>query len=132
MVDVRPIVSATRDSEYVTKYVLKGMGHRPKMVRRGFSRRWACSRNWPRPELHLRGTVEGRWHAQGMEAPTSALATQAERTRKHPYMARVGSDAAMAFDKKLRMKTQLRLLEGHIDNLRTAPVMERLQSRRPG
>lgn len=121
VVDVRPVLSSKDDASYVTKYVTKGMAHRRQMVRRGFARRWACSRNWPRPELHLRGTVEGKWYAQGMEKPNPVSQAAAETSRGHRYLDRVGTPEAMAFDKRLRMKTLLRQLEGNIDHLHTAP-----------
>ncbi len=61
VVDVSP-TNAANAAGYVSKYLLKSAMGFEALTQRGFTRRWACSRDWTKPEpIQLRGTVEDAW-----------------------------------------------------------------------
>ena len=129
VVDVRPVMSSANDASYLSKYLVKGMAQRREMVRLGFARRWSCSRNWPRPELKMRGTVDDAWEPakppgkiSGRRNVEKALA----ESLGDPLLDRVGAPSAMAFDKRLRDRAVKVEIERALDNLRATTILERI------
>lgn len=112
VVDARKVLSARRASSYVSKYMLKGMVDRQDLHRRGFIRRWSCSRNWPRPELVLDGTARNIWQIGGFVLGyDSAMEKKAEEDSNSYLFQRVGSPEAVEFNRKLVLRGARKSLE---------------------
>jgi len=130
VVDARAIVSPREASAYLGKYLVKGLGQRRELFRRGFVRRWASSRNWPKANLLTRGSARSRWHGGGyIGGYDEKLERAAEKDSGHYLLERVGSDSAVAFDKAnikrakiSRMKRKVRDLS--VDNVHSASTVE--------
>ncbi len=61
VVDVSETTPA-RSAAYVSKYLVKSQLNFAPLSQRGFTRRWATSRNWSKPEkIQLWGTVHDTW-----------------------------------------------------------------------
>lgn len=62
IVDARPVLGDKGAAKYLSKYLTKASTGRSALEELGFTRRWSCSRNWPRFEaLRLRQTVGKGW-----------------------------------------------------------------------
>ena len=112
VVDAREVLSPADTASYLGKYLVKGMVHRRALVALGYTRRWSCSRNWPRGELHLLGTTESRWRAQGfIEGYDETLQDLVEAMGDIRVMERVGSASAMEFDKAIKRAVEIKRLK---------------------
>ena len=112
VVDARPVLGAAGAASYVGKYLLKAMGDRDEMERRGFKRRYSCSRSWPGDQLQLKGTVEKRW-LEPEWYPKNQLGNEyAERTKPNdPRLVRTGTDLALALGGSIKRKQRRALIE---------------------
>lgn len=115
VVDARPVVSADEAGWYMSKYLTKALGQRRVLAALGFSRRWSCSRNWPRGELRLEGSIDGAWYAgEFMSAAwrvgNEEFEARVAKDRDHGPMRRVGSREAMEFDSRRRRKREIKAL----------------------
>ena len=62
VVDVSAVRHKAKTAKYMEKYLRKGFKDRGVLEALGYSRRWSCSRNWPRGHaLRLRGSEEESW-----------------------------------------------------------------------
>ena len=99
VVDAREVAGAKGAAKYLTKYLTKVQQHYQVLLDLGFSRRWACSRNWPRePEERLVVTSFKAWDKVSFHIPQGAYSrdfyrTQAEIGLDSPLATRVDSKA---------------------------------------
>lgn len=100
------VVGSKGIASYMVKYLTKGMNDWAGMKDSGFSRRWSCSRNWPRYEkLTMEGTCTDSW--KSVEWISDSRQQWLDKSDFEAYtdgeFASVGSDRAVAFvDLKVR------------------------------
>lgn len=102
---------------YLAKYLMKGFGgYRGEMEERGFKRRWSRSRNWPKADVSLEGTVNDRWFSTefwiedgvgGAYARESAKASEG-----HALLNRVGPRELLEYESRMIRKKLLAQVEG--------------------
>ncbi len=99
---------------YLGKYMSKSLAQRQGLVGLGFVRRWSCSRNWPRGEMRMQGSIDDRWQATAFVWPHFGSRERyeklAERDRDRGPVRRVGSVEATRFDIREKNKRELRKL----------------------
>lgn len=84
---------------YLSKYLVKGFHNREELSERGFIRRYAASRNFPRgSNLQLRGTLDKKWD-RVIRVPREShnwryLEARVEQSKTAPIMAQVGDSLA--------------------------------------
>lgn len=122
IVDVRPVLGAYGAAAYLGKYLVKGLMDREELESLGFKRRWSCSNNWPRADVVLQGTDQGRWarvqFIGGMEAGAEKLALEAEDSASSPLLDRVGDPVAVAYERKMVVKAKRAKLKGVIKGVK--------------
>ncbi len=118
---------------YLGKYLSKQEDYRDSLVSLGFSRRWSCSRNWPRGRVGFRGTVEAKWiDVQRVPLSRASYGTvdnkKLEEIKEAPkgigLFERVGTPSYLAFEKRLERRRIGKMLGGLNASFRTEDVTD--------
>ena len=120
--------SAARSVSYLAKYMVKAQTEWDELERRGFKRRWVCSRNFPSPaRMRLRGsagvgqresvwrTTNGRVRTEPADrlAAMAGLFREAERNVRCENIEKVGEDLGKPYRLKALQKQVARKVELH-------------------
>lgn len=105
IVDSRKILGARGAAAYLSKYLIKAYDNRAELERRGFARRWSCSRNWPAPErMQLAITNSGGWDTSYFMGANSVmkdvLREEVKAAVNDPWAIKVGTPMAVKFEKR--------------------------------
>lgn len=106
---------------YLGKYLTKQEDYRDSLESLGFTRRWSCSRNWPRGRVGFKGTVEDRWvdvrrvlHSRASYATVDnkKLEEIKEAPKDSGLFERVGTGTYLEFEKRLARRRLSKKLGG--------------------
>lgn len=113
IVDVRPVLSPEKISNYLEKYFVKGMEVRHDLETLGFLRRYSRSNNWPSAKLTLKGIDEGALEANGWQPfAADTEGWMAANSVGDPLLERNGTDLALALGDRAGRKRALKVLKG--------------------
>ena len=109
VVDARPIFGAADAASYLSKYLIKSFDNRHELFRRGFSRRWSCSRNWPSPaRMQLAVTVAGGWDTVNFMGAASimrdALRKEVKASLDDGWAIRIGEPLAEHYETRRKRR----------------------------
>lgn len=114
VVDAREVYSVGGAVGYLSKYISKGFMYRPRLEGLGFTRRWSCSRNWPREsKTGLRGSIDG-WESTEVVPrffrPTQLKERELRDASKH-LMETVGDPLSLSLLQVKEVKGTLKQIE---------------------
>ncbi len=100
--DVQPVRTPRGVASYLAKYLVKGFAKRDTLQARGYSRRYATSRNWGTARMRLRATIDGEWgkvHRINKDVHNSYAL---DAVNSSPPLIQVGTDLAQTLYQRNR------------------------------
>lgn len=127
IVDAERVYSSAGIGSYLCKYLVKGFADREGLLALGFSRRWACSRNWIREyDVQTRGAIEGYSHVRTIERSSvkmnDVMRRWVEEDREDERLIIEGVDAGDWIRQTRRERSKLKQLKKAEERLHVSHI----------